>query len=156
MFFSFISQQEKTVEGYLEQLRMLTRWTARYPDVDVILTHGFDWLRFLDGDELVVPAAVYEAAPCDHERFHVQLLFAVFLGISFDYPMLQFKPTLEEMIRRLGVERLLWGTDVPILMRYATYRQSIDQIRLYCEDLLGEEGVRAVLGGNMARIMDSR
>ena len=153
VFFSFISQQEKEVDGYLAQLRTLATWMERYPDVDVVLTHGFDWLRFVEGDELSVPTAVYEAAPCDNPRFHVQLLIAVFLGLVFDYPMLQFKPTLEEMVRRLGTDRLLWGTDVPILMRYTTYRQSLDQIRLYCADLLGSDGMQQVLGGNMARIM---
>ena len=153
VFFSFISQQEQTVEGYLEQLRRLTRWIERYPDVDVVLTHGFDWLRFFDGKQLSIPAAVYEAAPCDHERFHVQLLIAVFLGVSLDYPMLEFRPTMEELVRRLGARQLVWGTDVPILMRYTTYRQSLDQIRLYYHDLLGDEGMQQVLGGNMLRIM---
>ena len=153
VFFTFISQQEKTVEGYLAQLRRLRRWMERYPDVDVVLTHGFDWLRFMHGDALEIPAAVYEAAPCDHPRFHVQLLFAVFLGVVFDYPMLQFKPALEEMLRHIGADRLLWGTDVPIVMRYTTYRQSLDQIRLYCDDLLGPSAMAQVLGGNMARIM---
>ena len=100
-----------------------------------------------------IPDAVYEAAPCDNPRFRVQILFAVFLGVAFDYPMLQFKPTLEQMVERLGPERIIWGTDVPILMRYTTYRQSLDQIRLYCDDLLGEDGMALVLGRNMARLM---
>lgn len=153
VFFTFISQQEKTVEGYLAQLQRLRRWMERYPDVDAVLTHGFDWLRFLENGELRVPDAVYEAAPCDNPRFRVQILFAVFLGVVFDYPMLQFKPTLGQMIERLGPERIIWGTDVPILMRYTTYRQSLDQIRLYCQDLLGEEDMACVLGRNMARLM---
>ena len=153
VFFSLVALQEKTLEGYLAQLRILRRWMERYPDVDVVLTHGFDWLRFVDGDELSIPQAVYDAAPCDNPRFHVQLLFAVFLGRVFDYPMLQFKPTLEEMAKRIGTDRLQWGTDIPILMRYTTYRQSLDQIRLYCEDVLGSEGMDQVLGGNMARLM---
>ncbi len=153
VFFTFISQQEKTVEGYLAQLRRLRRWMERYPDVDAVLTHGFDWLRFLEDGCLRIPDAVYEAAPCEHPRFRVQILFAVFLGVAFDYPMLQFKPTLARMVERLGTDRIIWGTDVPIVMRYTTYRQSLDQIRLYCEDLLGREGMADVLGGNMARLM---
>ena len=67
--------------------------------------------------------------------------------------MLQIKPTLGEMAKRLGTNRILWGTDVPILMRYTTYRQSLDQIGLYCEDELGRDGLDLVLGGNMTRLM---
>ena len=61
--------------------------------------------------------------------------------------------TNEGLLERLGPERIIWGTDVPILMRYTTYRQSLDQIRLYCQDLLGEEDMACVLGRNMARLM---
>ena len=153
VFFTFISQQEKTVEGYLAQLRRLRRWMERYPDVDVVLTHGFDWLRFVEDGTMRIPDAVYDAAPCGNPRFRVQILFAVFLGMLFDYPMLQFKPTLEQMVERLGPERIIWGTDVPIVMRYTTYRQSLDQILLYCKDVLSKEGMDCVLGGNMARLM---
>ena len=118
-----------------------------------MLTHGLDWLRFLEDEALSIPDVVYDTAPCECPNFHVQILFAVFLGLVFDYPMLQIKPTLAAMVERLSTERILWGTDVPILMRYTTYRQSLDQIRLYCEDEVGAAGMEQVLGGNMARIM---
>ena len=34
VFFTLVALQEKTLEGYLGQLRMLRRWMERYPDVD--------------------------------------------------------------------------------------------------------------------------
>ena len=153
LFFTLIAHERKTVEGYLEQLRILTRWVERYPDVQVVLTHGFDWMRFLDGKKLSIPKEVYEAAPCDHPNFFVQFLPAVFLGKVYDYPMLEMKPTLEDMVRYMGIDRLLWGTDIPILMRYTTYLQSLDQIRLHCEDIFGVEGLDRVMGENMGGLM---
>ncbi len=153
VFFTLIALQDKTLEGYLNQLRMLRRWTERYPDVKVVLTHGFNWVNYVDGDKLSVPEAIYETAPCDSPNFHVQLLFVVFLGGIFDYPMPQVKPTLEKMAKRIGTDRMLWGTDIPMVMRYYTYRQCLDHLRLYCEDVLGREGLDQVLGGNMARLM---
>ena len=125
----------------------------RYPDAQVVLTHGFDWMRFLDGKKLSIPKEVYEAAPCDHPNFFVQFLPAVFLGKVYDYPMLEMKPTLEDMVRYIGIDRLLWGTDIPILMRYTTYLQSLDQIRFHCEDIFGVEGLDRVMGENMGRLM---
>ena len=153
VFITLVTHQVKTVEGFLDQLRVLRRFVESYPDLTVVLTHGLDWLRFVKDDKLEVASAVYDIAPCDCPNFNVQILFAVFLGLFFDYPMPQIKPTLTQMVKRLGTERILWGTDVPILMRYTTYRQSLDQIRLYCMDELGSEGMAQVLGGNMARIM---
>ena len=153
VFITLVTHQVKTVDGFLDQLRVLRRFVERYPDVTVVLTHGLDWLRFVADGKLSVPGEVYDIAPCDCPNFHVQILFAVFLGLTFDYPMLQIKPTLAQMAKRLGTERILWGTDVPIVMRYTTYRQSLDQIRLYCQDELGNDGMEQVLGGNMARMM---
>ncbi len=138
--------------GYIEELRSLRTWMDRFPDVDVIVTHGFPWRMFADGDRFDVPDEIYEAAPADHPRFHVQILFAVFMQSRWDYPMPQMRPVLEKMVERFGADRILWGTDIPIVLLHWTYRQSLDYVRRYCP-FLNEDEMAAILGGNMARIM---
>ena len=120
-------------EAYLDELRALRRWMERYPEVRVVLTHGFPWRLFSDEEKLEVPDAVYETVPLDHPSFHIQILFAVFLQSRWDYPMPQMRPTLETMVERIGPERIMWGTDIPIVLLHWTYRQSLDYIRRYCE-----------------------
>ena len=44
--------------------------------------------------------------------------------------MTQIKPTMEALVDRVGVERLIWGTDVPMVMRFYTYRQNLDHMRI--------------------------
>ena len=144
--------REETVEIYLEELRRLRRWMERYPDVTVVLTHGFIWRLFVEGDELSVPEQVLEAAPIDHPNFHLQLLFAIFLAGDWDYPLSQVQPTLEQLVHRIGADRLLWGTDMPMILRFMTYRQSLDFIRRYC-DFLSPQEMDLICGGNMARLM---
>ena len=46
----------------------------------------------------------------------------------------------------------MWGTDIPMVLRFQTYRQSLDYIRSYCEFLRPNE-MDMVLGGNLARLM---
>ena len=77
VFITLVTHQVKTVKGFLDQLRVLRRFVESYPDVTVVLTHGFDWLRFVEGGELAIPSVVYDTAPCDCPNFHVQILFAV-------------------------------------------------------------------------------
>jgi predicted TIM-barrel fold metal-dependent hydrolase len=149
---SRLSSDAEKLESYLAELRTLRRWMQRYPDVKVVLTHGFAWRLFVDGDTLSMPDVVLETAPIDSPNFHVQLLFAVLLGGVWDYPMPQMRPVLEKMARRIGADRLIWGTDIPMVMRHYTYRQSLDSIRLYC-DFLGTREMDMILGGNMARLM---
>ena len=141
-----------SMEGYLSQLGVLRKWMERYPDVKVVLTHGFSWRMFRNGGTLSVPEEVLDAAPVDNPNFNVQLLFAVFLGGEWDYPMPQMRPALEQLARRIGADRLVWGTDMPIVMRHYTYRQNLDYIRRYC-DFLSPQEVDLILGGNMERLM---
>lgn len=64
-----------------------------------------------------------------------------------DYPY----PTARDYIRRavdmLGASKLLWGTDVPGLLSYATYPQLRDLVARRCDFLL-EIQVAQVIGGN--------
>ena len=55
-------------------------------------------------------------------------------------------------MERLGAERLMWGTDIPMVMRYWTYRQNITFIRDYCDFLTSEE-MDAILGGTTKRLL---
>ena len=145
----------RDLEEYLEELRSLRRWMERYPEVPVVKTHGFNWRLFSDDEKLVVPDEVYEAAPLDHPMFNIQILFAVFLQSRWDYPMPQMRPTLETMVERIGADRLMWGTDIPIVLLHWTYRQSLDFIRNYC-DFIDADDMELILGGNMARFLRSR
>ena len=139
-------------EGFLAQLRSIRGWMDRYPDVKVVLTHGLAWRVFMDGDGLRIPEEVFEAAPLDNPNFYLELLFPILLGDVWDYPMPQVRPTVEMLVERFGAERLIWGTDMPMVMRFYTYRQSLDFIRRYC-DFLSKEEMDLIVGGNMARLM---
>ena len=140
------------LRSYLSDLKTLRRWTERYPDVRVVLTHGFNWRLFLDRGALSVPDEVFDTAPVENPNLSVQLLFGIALGGEFDYPMVEMRPTLEKLARRIGADRLIWGTDMPMVMRYYTYRQNLEFIRR-CSDIFDAEEMDMVLGGNMERLM---
>ncbi len=140
------------LNSYLEELKTLSRWMDRYPDVTVVLTHGFEWRMFAKEDSIELPDEVYAAAPIDKPNFHVQLLFAIALGGKWDYPMPQMRSCLEQLVDRIGADRLLYGTDMPLSLRHWTYRQTIDSFRNYCP-FINQKQMDMILGGNMARIM---
>lgn len=51
----------------------------------------------------------------------------------------------------LGPDRLLWGTDWPPTSRHLTYRQALELVRTFAEDL-DDDSRCLVLGGNAARV----
>ena len=64
-------------------------------------------------------------------------------------------PTLKELNDRVGADRLIWGTDMPMVMRYYTYKQCLDQIKEYGREVLSEQEIAMICGGNMYKMMDS-
>ena len=124
-------------EGYLRELRVLMRWMERYPDAVCSLTHGFPWRDFLDGDSIVLPDDVWE--PFRGDRCNLEVCFPVRLGDLFDFPYREVWPTLEAMVRNIGADHLLWGTDMPFQNRFCTYNQSRRWIEKYCEFLGKDE-----------------
>ncbi len=150
--YSALATDGAPAEGLLTQLRTVGRWMERYPDVDLVLTHGLGWRLFADGDTLRLPEEILDAVPGDNPRFRLQLLFPITLGDMWDYPMQQVRPAVEQLAGRLGPERLIWGTDMPIVTRFFTYQQCLAQIR-QAADFLKPEEVAMITGGNMAGLM---
>ena len=52
---------------------------------------------------------------------------------------------------QLGAERLMWGSDMPNVERFCTYRQSIDYVRKYCS-FLTARAKDLILGDNCAAL----
>ena len=141
------------LEHYQKELRSLGNWMERYPDVMVMLTHGFNFRGFMEDDRLELPEGVFEAAPIDNPNFNVQALFVNSFGGDWDYPMPQIRPALLQMVERMGADHVAWSTDIPQNLRHYTYLQCIDSIRVNCNDILSESDIDFILGGTMARIM---
>ena len=81
---------------------------------------------------------------------HVQVEFPNFFGRQWEYPTPQVRPIFERLVARMGAARLIWGSDLPFVLRHYTYRQSLDYIRLYY-DFLGPQRLPPVRHGDMRR-----
>ncbi len=138
-------------ETYIEEQKTLARWMERYPDVTVVITHGFPWRIYIQDDgRIVLPDdlwEVFEAPQC-----HLQLLFAIQLGNLFEYPWTETESALQQCIEHIGADRLIYGTDMPMVGRFCTYRQTLDQYRKHC-DFLSESERQSIIGGTAARVM---
>ncbi len=137
-------------DTYIEEQRTLARWMERYPDVNTVITHGFPWRSYVDNNRVVLTDDlwdVFEAPQC-----HLQLLFAIQLGNLFEYPWSETESALQQCVERIGADRLIYGTDMPMVGRFCTYRQTLDQYRNHC-DFLTDSERRSITGGTAARLM---
>jgi predicted TIM-barrel fold metal-dependent hydrolase len=136
-----------TPEAYLREIDRLNRWCDRFPDIPAILTHGVS-PEYLDGD-LAPPLAELFG----REQMMVEVLYPIHFGRTHDYPYAELRPVLETLVRQVGPQRLVWGSDMPNVERNCTYKQSLDYLRHGLAGIVSETELDAILGGNALRLV---
>ncbi|MEA2512532.1 MAG: hypothetical protein QOJ59_2019 [Thermomicrobiales bacterium] len=120
-------------------------WLAAYPEVPVVLVGGLPW-EFAGPDKL--PAFVRQAL---HDYpILVELVYPIQKGGVFRYPFVECRDAAKFLYEEYGATKLVWGSDVPNVERYCTYRQSHEYLDTY--EFLSSEDRRLILGGNLERL----
>jgi predicted TIM-barrel fold metal-dependent hydrolase len=137
--------------GYLGHIAALRRILARHRDLKVHLAMSPPVALFAQNGRYDFPddlAAVYQ-----HERLMLEVMFPITYGGLWDYPYPEAQALIESLRDRLGAARLMWGSDMPNVERFCTYRQSLDYLRKYCPFLTPHEK-DLILGDNCAAFYD--
>ena len=130
----------------LREIERLNRWADRWPDIPGVWTHGFT-------PELLeqMPAPLEDLL--GREQFMVEILYPIYWARTHEYPFPELRPALEVLYQRVGGERLIWGSDMPNVERNATYRQSLEYLRLLAQDWLPSADLDRILGLNVLRLL---
>jgi len=136
---------------YLQEHERLARWMDRYPEATVVLTHGLPWRDYVEHNRIVLPEKVWEVF--ERPRCYLEMLLPLRIGDIWDYPYKEVEPTIHECLERVGVERLIWGTDMPMLERFCTYGQAIRHISHHTAGLTPSD-VGCLLGGNAQALLE--
>jgi predicted TIM-barrel fold metal-dependent hydrolase len=137
-----------TREDYLDQLRRFGRWRERFPEIPVILVHGLSGRLLVDGRYELTPEV---RVVCEHPNTWIELLFAIGMGGRVEYPFAPAQQLVRQLYDVFGPEKLVWGSDLPNVERYCSYRQSLDYLRKHCTFIAPSE-MDLILGRNAARI----
>jgi len=85
------------------------------------------------------------------ENLLIEIMFPITWGGVWDYPYLEAQELIRHMRDLFSASKLVWGSDMPNVERFCTYRQSLDYVRRHCAFLSASEK-DAVLGGNVAEL----
>ncbi|MBN19405.1 MAG: hypothetical protein CL758_08040 [Chloroflexi bacterium] len=138
---------------YLNELKAFKNWLKKYDDIPVVFTHGLNLSVFANGEKFEIPEIAWNAL--DSENLISEILFPIAFGQSWDYPFKESYSIIKEYYQRLGSDRLAWGSDMPNVERYCTYKQSIDYIRNYC-NFLSNEDKNKIFGDNIYRLFSHK
>ena len=59
---------------------------------------------------------------------------------------------VRQLYDTFGPNHLVWGSDMPNVLRFCTYRQSLDYLRRYC-DFISAADMDLIVGGTAARLL---
>ncbi len=121
VFFTFSASP---LGDFGNELRRFLGWHERYPAVRTVLVHGLPDAEFLD-DRGRLQASDTLRSLVTSFPVHAEILFPIKRGGRWDYPYPQAHELVPQYLDLFGPERLVWGSDMPNVERYCTYRQSL-------------------------------
>jgi predicted TIM-barrel fold metal-dependent hydrolase len=86
------------------------------------------------------------------ENLWLEIMFPITWGGVWDYPYPEAQALIRELRDVFGASKLIWGSDMPNVERFCTYRQCVDYVRKHC-GFLGASEKDLILGGNAAELI---
>ena len=123
--------------GYLRHLTALGRQLKKHPGLKCHLAMGPPVGFFANNGKWEFPdeaLAVYK-----RDNMVIEVMFPITWGGVWDYPYPEAQALIRDMREKFGADRLIWGSDMPNVERFCTYKQSLDYVRRYCEFLTARE-----------------
>jgi predicted TIM-barrel fold metal-dependent hydrolase len=136
--------------GYLGNLAALDRLLVRHPAHRFLLVMGPPVGHFASTGTWDFPPEVL--ATYQRENLQLEIMFPITWGGVWDYPYPEAQALVRQLRDRFGAEKLIWGSDMPNVERFCTYRQCVDYVRRHCTFLSASEKDR-ILGGNAADLL---
>ena len=137
---------DSPVGGFKEEMGLFRKWLERYPHIPSVLVHGLPTALFADEQGRVAVPNYLREILRDYPVYS-EVLYPIGCGGKQEYPYLQAQDHIRALYEQLGPECLVWGSDMPNVERFCTYRQT----RTYMDhcDFLGPDDRRKIFGGTM-------
>jgi L-fuconolactonase len=128
------------------QIGDLVHLAARYPELRIVLDHGGK--PDIAGASLIRWATATEAL-ARHPNVHCKLS-GLWTEAGKDIGIEAIRPYAAHLLAVFGPERLMWGSDWPVVELAGSYADWFEQAELLLADL-GEADRARISGGNAAR-----
>lgn len=73
--------------------------------------------------------------------------------VSWEYPYRESHEVVRALFEAFGADRLLWGSDYPVVRTHMTHRHALEAFRTHC-DFIAETDRRRILGPSLKALLD--
>jgi Amidohydrolase len=135
-----------TPDAYERQLQQIRTVLDRH-DLKSVLVQALPLDLFFPKGQLTLPEVALDLGGRD--SFHLEVAYPISYGRRFEYPYAELFGQLEQLYDTFGPQSLLWGSDMPNVLRFCTYRQSYEYLNH--ATFLSDADRALITGGNLAR-----
>jgi predicted TIM-barrel fold metal-dependent hydrolase len=123
---------------YRDEMGRLRRIVDRHPGIRHVLVHGVPTGLYADAaDRVAWPAEVVDVL--DGGPVWTEVLFPIAWGGRMAYPYARAQDHFRQTYDRFGPQKLVWGSDMPNVGRYCTYRQALGYVWDFADFLTSED-----------------
>ena len=132
---------------------VLRQLAASFPSVP-FLCHHMGGVRAAEPPPQPLFSEVLQSA--DVPNIYIKLSgFHYVSSVAWDYPYVECAPIVRQLHERFGPDRLLWGSDYPVVRKAMTYQHALEAVRTHCSFIPVEHRER-ILGDNLHRLLEER
>jgi predicted TIM-barrel fold metal-dependent hydrolase len=123
----WVHSAKSPVGLYEDEMRGLAKIVERHPRLRHVLVHGVPTALYADErDRLLLPAVLTRLL---HDApVFAEILYPIAWGGRSEYPYASALSHIGALVESFGPGRFLWGSDMPNVERYCTYRQTLDYL----------------------------
>ena len=134
---------------FADQMSTCNRVLERWPTMTWVISLGLALLAARPGSRTAIPDVIMDLVG-QHDVL-LEIAYPVSIGRDHDYPYPETHDTISLLYDSFGGGKLVWGSDMPNVERYCTYRQSLAYLRDGCH-LIPADDLELILGSNMMRV----
>ena len=132
---------------WMDSLRRLEPWVEAYPEIPCVLPQAFPMSPTKPQDRIDIPE--FARRIIQSGNLLVEIVYPIGRGKVEDYPFTVSREAVRALHDTLGPEKLVWGSDIPMVERYCTYAQSLNWLKDYC-DFIPPQDMAMILGENLS------
>jgi predicted TIM-barrel fold metal-dependent hydrolase len=142
----WVNRDNSPVGSYEDELADVARILQRHPTIRSVLVHGLPTSRYADANERLTLPPLIERLMTELP-VSAELLYPISWGGRFEYPYPKALVHFQQLLDRFGPRRFVWGSDMPNVERYCTYRQTFTYVWNHA-DFLSDADRRAIFRDN--------
>jgi predicted TIM-barrel fold metal-dependent hydrolase len=134
--------------GRLDSFRRWTRVIERHSAIRTVVPNSLS-NELLFGERGPLPGEI--RALVDYGNFCIEVLFPIRRGGIEEYPYRDSLGAAHYLYDAVGPQALVWGSDLPNVLRHCTYAQSLEYLRRHAT-FIPSDDMDLILGRNLARL----